>query len=91
MMAEDSRRPRKAERLLERELDEEIVVLSPEGNVLHSFEGSARFIWRLIDGNRTIDAILDAVTEEYQVEPATARTDLEIFLEEIQGLSLIRI
>ncbi len=89
-MTEDSRTPKKMEKLLEREIDDEIVVLSPEGKFLHSFEGSARFIWSLIDGLRTIDSILDSIIEEYQVEPGTARNDLENFLAELQDLSLIR-
>jgi hypothetical protein len=90
-MPEESRTPKKMDNFLERELDDEIIVLSPEGNVLHSFEGSARFIWDLIDGLNTIDAILDSIINEYQVEPGTARNDLERFLIELQDLSLIRI
>jgi methyltransferase-like protein len=82
--------PQRNDNLLERDLDDEIIVMSPEGNVLHTFEGSARFIWGMIDGTHTIEAILDGITEEYQVGTATARSDLEKFLAELQELSLIK-
>jgi hypothetical protein len=81
--------PCKVEKLLERDLGDEIVVLSPEGRELHSFEGSASFIWGKIDGQRTVDEILAAITEEYQVEPADAQSDLELFIAKLKSLSLI--
>lgn len=83
--------PIKKDDLLERDLSDEIVVMSKEGKVLHSLEGSARFIWGTIDGVRTIDAIVECLTEEYQVAPPIARSDLESFLSELQKLSLISI
>jgi hypothetical protein len=88
-MIEDNIVPQKKENALERELDDQVVVLSPDGNELITFEGSARFIWDRIDGVRTIEQILDGITEEFQVEASVARKDLEVFLVELQGRSLI--
>jgi hypothetical protein len=83
--------PTKRDDLLERDLNDEIVVMSPEGKVLHTFEGSARLIWSLIDGVRTIETLVECITEEYQVAASTARSDLDSFLAELQRLSLINI
>jgi hypothetical protein len=88
-MAERISIPSKAEGLLERDLNDEIVVLTPEGKVLHSFAGTARFIWERIDGRRSIGDLLSAITEEYQVEPEVAQRDLEAFVSKLQGLALI--
>jgi hypothetical protein len=90
-MNEKSAIPRKAVKLLERDLNDEIVVLNSDGRILHTFEGSACFIWGKIDGQRTVEEILSAIVEEYQVEPGTARIDLERFLGELKGLSLIEL
>jgi hypothetical protein len=88
-MVENEVIPIKSEELLERDLGDEIVVMSKDGKVLHTFEGSARFIWGIIDGVRTIDAMLECVTEEYQVATPVARSDLASFLSELRKLSLI--
>jgi hypothetical protein len=90
-MADEGRIPQKTESLLERDIGDEVVVMSPEGNVLHTFEGSALFIWNMIDGARTVDGILAGIIGEYQVEASAARSDLEKFLAELQGLALIKI
>jgi hypothetical protein len=90
-MADKGRIPQKTESLLERDIGDEVVVMSPEGNVLHTFEGSAHFIWNMIDGARTVDDILAGITGEYQVETSAARSDLEKFLADLQGLALINI
>jgi Coenzyme PQQ synthesis protein D (PqqD) len=80
--------PVKTDYLLERDLGDEIVVMSPEGKFLHTFEGSARFIWSLIDGVRTIETLVECITQEYQVSTSIARSDLESFLAELRSLSL---
>jgi hypothetical protein len=85
----DDRVPRKKEGLLEKVLEDEIVVLSHEGDVLHSFGGTARLIWSMIDGANSLEAIAGALTDEYLVEATDARSDLEAFIAELENLSLI--
>ncbi len=82
--------PRKAEGLLEREIDGEVFVMSPAGDLLHTFKDTARSIWKLIDGTRGIDSLRAAITEEYQVEDRVAFSDIETFLAELRGLSLLK-
>jgi hypothetical protein len=89
-MTEGNQIPKKNESLHERIIGDEVIVLSSEGNELHTFEGSARFIWGMLNGVRTVDDILALITEEYQVEAATAARDLDNFLEELRRLSLIK-
>jgi hypothetical protein len=90
-MAMNDRIPRKKQGLLEKEIEDEIVVMSPEGNVLHSFEGSARFIWGMIDGRNSLDRIAIGMTEEFQVENAQAQSDLDTFIVELEKLSLVSV
>lgn len=37
-------------------------------------------IWELADGERTVDDIASVLTEEYEIDPQTARADLDGFL-----------
>jgi len=90
MMIDMNSVPSKTEGLMERSLNDEIVVLSSKGDVLHTFSGTARFIWSMIDGNRTIESIARAMTDEYEVDEETARSDLERFLGDLLSLSLIK-
>ena len=83
--------PKKTVDLLERDIEGEIVVMSPAGNVLHTFEGSALFIWKMMDGARTMEQIAALMTEEYLVEAEAARSDLETFMAELQKLSLVHL
>jgi hypothetical protein len=83
--------PQKSENYRERVIDDETVVMSSEGDTLYTFEGSARFIWNLIDGKLPFDKLLARVIDEYEVEPSIALSDLEAFLAELQKIALIKI
>jgi hypothetical protein len=88
-MTDGGRIPSKVDGLMERIIDDEIIVLSREGNVLHSFSDTARFIWSQIDGKRTIEDLTAVILDEYQVDESSARTDLSRFLASLEELSLI--
>jgi hypothetical protein len=83
--------PSKTEGILDRSLGDDIVVLSPDGKVLHTLSGTACFIWGMIDGSRSIDEIASAITDEYQIDEETARRDIHAFLTELEKLRLIAI
>jgi hypothetical protein len=88
-MTMNDRIPKKGKDLLEKKIEDEIVVMSPEGDVLHSFKDSARFIWEMIDGTNSLDRIVIGMTDEYQVDTAQAQADLDAFIVELEKLSLI--
>jgi len=90
-MPPNGRIPQKTESYMERVIDDETVVMSPEGDTLYTLEGSARFIWNSIDGKLPFDKILALVIEEYEVEPSIALSDLEAFLAELQKIAFIKI
>lgn len=48
-------------------------------------EVSAR-IWDLIDGKLTVGAILEKITDEYDVEKATAQQDLFEFINQLEQI-----
>lgn len=72
-----------------RNVDEETVFLSPAGDEIHSLDEVGTFIWRLIDGKRTVAEILAALVAEYEVAEDAGRRDLEAFMDELAARGLI--
>ena len=81
--------PQRTEGLLERDLGDAIVVMAETGELLHTLEGSALFIWKLIDGKNSTNDILACLMEEYEVEAPRALADLETFLRSLQDSELL--
>ncbi len=46
-------------------------------------------IWELLDGAKTLDQILDVVTQEYNVERTDAGDDLQALLAELRDINAI--
>jgi hypothetical protein len=47
-------------------------------------------IWELIDGEKPVEAIRDAIVEEFEVESAAAEADLMDFLQHLQNIGAVR-
>ncbi len=63
-----------------RELGDEIIIISVDGKYMHTLTDTGRFIWELIDGERTVDSILDIICKEYNVNKDQAKLDLLSFM-----------
>jgi hypothetical protein len=90
-MEKSTRIPRRNEGLLERDLGDAVVVMAETGELLHTVEGSALFIWKLIDGKNSTDDLLACLMGEYEVAPDRASADLEAFLQTLTDSSLVLI
>lgn len=58
-----------------RELEGEVVVISPEDSVLHELNETASFIWKHATGEYTAEEIARRMAEEYSVDDETALAD----------------
>ena len=67
------------------------VLLLDAGGGLHAIGGPGPFIWRQIDGERTLRDILDRVTGEYAVASEAAAGDLLAFVETLATRGLVRL
>jgi len=74
-----------------RKIDDLFYVMHPDTSELHNFNDVGTRIWELIDGERSVEDIVGVVTEEYEVDEATARTDVLEFLAALQEKDLIRV
>lgn len=90
-MSEASRIPSRKEGLLERSTGDAIVVMKETGDVVHTLEGTALFIWSILDGLRSIDAIADELTIRYDVDLKEAVADTEKFIAQLSENGLINI
>lgn len=79
-MADDSRIPFRQEDLLERNTGDAVVVMKATGDVIHTLQGTALFIWNMIDGSRSIKEINDELTARYDVDKDCALTDMDRFI-----------
>lgn len=70
-------------------------ILVPVGSAAVQFNGlitlneTARTIFLALAEERTVEELTDAVTAEYEVDPATARADVEEFLRQLREVGAL--
>lgn len=70
-------------------------VVVPIGAAVAEFNGMINlndvgaFLWQLLETETTFDAVLAAMLEEYEVDEALAKSDLERFIKELEDANLI--
>lgn len=71
-------------------------VILPTGKTTLNFNGmitvneQGAFLWKLLQRETTTDALVAAILEEYETDEATARADVEDFLEVLRRFRIIR-
>jgi pyrroloquinoline quinone biosynthesis protein D len=74
-----------------RKIDDVFYVMHPDTSELHNFNEVATRVWELVDGQRTVAEIVAVITDEYEVEPAEAESDILAFLDQLLQKDLIRV
>lgn len=70
-------------------------VLMPAGNDPRNYKGmcsfneTGAFIWRLLEKQKSEDALLDAVTNVYDIDREGARRDVDNFLSRLESIKII--
>ena len=72
-----------------REIGDGLVIMAPQGDTTHSLEDLGAFIWKEIDGVKTLSAILEAILDNYDVDNPTAEADLLQFTEQMIEAKLL--
>ncbi|MCB1182674.1 PqqD family protein [bacterium] len=73
-----------------REIGEGLVIMAPAGDMTHSLEDIGAFVWSHLDGQHDLEALADAVTAAYDVDRATAESDLKAFLADLLASGLVQ-
>lgn len=59
-------------------------------NSVYTLNETGAFIWELIDGKRTIEEIITALTEEYEIDKQNAESDVFSFIDNMSKYLIIR-
>ena len=89
MEAIDEKKPTKQDRLIVNELDDEVLLFDPEGDVVHRLNVSASLIWHQCDGRRSLADIAQELTEQYDVEFDQALCDARKVLLQLEQRDLV--
>ena len=70
-----------------------VIVAIGEANKLFngmiSVNGTGSFIWDQLEKNMTMDELVTAITEQYEIDAATARADATTFVDTLKGVGAI--
>ena len=75
--------------VLWRELDGEAILLNPKEGCSYNLNNVGTFIWKMLDGEHSIDEIAKAICECYEVEQDQALQDMRQLLNELRENNLI--
>ncbi len=70
-------------------------VVVPVGDAVSSFNGminlneAGAFLWRQFECDNTLESVLEAMLQEYDVDEAIAKKDLEKFVAELKENDLL--
>ena len=76
-------------RFVETAIEDEVVVMNLDSGDFFSMTGTARSIWRLIDGEHTRDAIVATLAAAHDAPADTLADEVDGFLAELRAAGLI--
>ena len=68
---------RRSPQAMSRQLDDEVVILDVPSGRYFSLNAVGVVVWDRLADEATIDDLVDAVTAEFEVDPDTARSDID--------------
>ena len=60
-------------------------------NRLFTLNETGAFIWELIDGKKNVGEIINALTDEYDIDNETASKDVLLFIENMSNYLIIKL
>lgn len=85
----DDYRPKQNPQVTGRDLRDEYVLLGSAGDRMHVLNDTAREIYLLCDGTRTLDQIAAALRATYDVAPEKARADVLRVIRELDAAGVL--
>ncbi len=81
--------PRQKENVMAQEVLEEMVLYDAETEIGYSLNSSARLIWDLCDGTRSVERICKELAEPLEVSPDLLHGDVSFLIGELAKLGLL--
>lgn len=71
-------------------LESDLMLFDPASSKFYVLNRTMAFVWRECDGQKTVDAILERMTQNFRdVDRATASKDLGVAVEQLVSLGLV--
>ena len=77
--------------LIAQSVDGELLILNRAQEQIHQLNPVASFIWQELDEQVSIEQLVQALTNKYDVKQDVAKHDLESLLNELSDLQLIEV
>jgi Coenzyme PQQ synthesis protein D (PqqD) len=81
--------PCRSERIAYRVIGGEALVMVVDRKALHRLNDVGSRVFELCDGQTSIDAIVEAIVVEFDVDAPTARADVQAFIRELAATGAI--
>lgn len=83
--------PHRSDELVWRVIDGEVVILTVDGNQIHTLNKVGRAIWELADGTRNIKELISLICERFDVSFEVAQADVLEFAEQLADKNILLI
>lgn len=75
--------------LLSTNLDDDVVVMNIDSGLYYGMEKTAQRIWDLLENAQTLESLISILSQEYKVEPAVCRADIQQFVQDLVEEGLV--
>jgi hypothetical protein len=75
--------------ILHSKIDDEVILMSIEADSYFGLDPVASRIWELLEEPKDMDELVALLTEEYEVDDATCRVDVQTLLDDLVGRGLV--
>jgi hypothetical protein len=72
-----------------REVEDELLVISPQDDELYTFNGVGRMLWEHLSAGKSVAEMALALVATYQIDAASAQVDAAAFVESLLAHGLI--
>ena len=73
-----------------RVIDRQVVIVIPTTQTMHTLNEVGTFLWQRCEG-RTVEELVADVVDEFEVDEATARADVDRFLGELVERKMVTV
>jgi hypothetical protein len=73
-----------------REIDGGVVIISPEDHRIHELNVTASFVWKQVDGCRTVEDIAELLMEEFDTGREAAIMDIDQLASSLEEKRLLQ-
>lgn len=81
---------RVADGVIHKTVGDEVVLLDYERGIYYGLDPVGARVWQLLAGGSEVDAIVEVLTEEYEVDRDTAQSDVVRLIAELEEKGLLR-